>query len=203
MLQQLFPYLAAVLVEQVRVEDGKVLLVARTRDGRAVPCPECGTPARRVYSRYRRSLADVGVGGRPVVIDPCVRRLFCDAGRRARRTFAEQVAELTVRYGRRTVAPAEIVQAIALALAGRAGARLAAVLNILISRTTLLNVVMAIRDPPRPVLRVLGVDDFATRRAGDTGPCSSTRIRTACWTCFLAARKHLWSPGCPITPASK
>ncbi len=54
-----------------------------------------------------------------MVIDLCVRRLFCDTARCARRTFAEQVPELTVRYGRRTVALAEIVQAIALALAGR------------------------------------------------------------------------------------
>ncbi|WP_406723556.1 transposase [Streptomyces sp. GD-15H] len=56
------------------------------------------------------------------------------------------------------------MQPIALALAGRAGARLAAVLRVPISRTTLLNVVMAMPDPPRPALRVLGVDDFATRR---------------------------------------
>ncbi|MFF4364466.1 ISL3 family transposase [Streptomyces sp. NPDC001604] len=163
-MQQLLPCLAAVLVEQVRVEDGKLLVVARTRDGTAVACPDCGTPARRVHSRYRRRLADAGLGGRPVVIDLCVRRLFCDTARCARRTFAEQVAELTVRYGRRTVVLAEMVQAIALALAGRAGARLAAVLSIPISRSTLLNVVMAMPDPPRPCLRVLGVDDFATRR---------------------------------------
>lgn len=48
-----------------------------------------------------------------------------------------------------------------IALAGRAGARLTAVLHIPVSRTTLLNVMP---DPPRPALRVLGVDDFATRR---------------------------------------
>ncbi|WSB30882.1 ISL3 family transposase [Streptomyces sp. NBC_01788] len=164
MLQQLLPHLAALLVEQVRVEEEMVLVVARTRDGTAVPCPGCGTPARRVHSRYRRQLADAALGGRPVVIDLCVRRLFCDSAHCARRTFAEQTAGLTVRYGRRTAALAKIVQAIALALAGRAGARLAAVLRIPISRTTLLNAVMALPDPPRPALRVLGVDDFATRR---------------------------------------
>ncbi|WP_107428784.1 ISL3 family transposase, partial [Streptomyces kebangsaanensis] len=164
MLQQLLPHPAAVLVEEVREEEEKVPVVARTRDATAVPCPDCGTPARRVHSRYRRHLADAAPGGRPVVIDLCVRRLFCDSARCARRTFAEQAAGLTVRYGRRTASLAEIVQAIALALAGRAGARLAAVLRIPISRTTLLNVVMALPDPPRPALRVLGVDDFAACR---------------------------------------
>lgn len=164
MLQQLLPYLAAVLVEQVRVEGEKVLIVARTRDGTIVPCPDCGTPARRVHSRYRRRMADAALGGRPVVINLCVRRLFCDSAHCARRTFVEQVAGLTVRYGRRTAALVEIVQAIALALAGRAGARLAAVLHVPISRATLLNVVRALPDPPQPALHVLGVDDFATRR---------------------------------------
>lgn len=134
-----------------------------TRDGTAVPCRDCGLSARRVHSRYRRRLADVVIGGRPVVIDLGVRRLFCDAACCARRTFAEQVAELTVRYGRLTPALAEIVRAIASALAGRTSARLAAVLRTPISRTALLNVVMAMPDPPRTPLRVLGVDDFATR----------------------------------------
>ncbi|SNT56138.1 ISL3 family transposase [Actinacidiphila glaucinigra] len=164
MLQQLFPHLSAVLVEQVRVEEETVLVVARTRDGTAVPCPDCGGLAWRVHSRYRRHLADAGFGGRRVVIDLRVRRLFCDSAHCARRTFAEQTAGLTVRYGRRTAVLTKIVQTIALALAGRAGARLADVLHIPISRTTLLNVVMAMPDPPRPALRVLGVDDFATRR---------------------------------------
>jgi transposase len=89
-------------MEQVRAEEGKVLVLARPRDGTAVPCPDCGAPTRRVHSLYRRHLADAALGGRPAVIDPSVRRLFCDTTRCAHRTFAEQVAELTVKYGRRT-----------------------------------------------------------------------------------------------------
>ncbi|MFE0459416.1 ISL3 family transposase [Kitasatospora sp. NPDC058965] len=165
----LLPHLAQVLVEQVRIEGRKVLVVARTRDGTAVPCPDCGVPTRRVHSRYQRHLADAPLGGRSVAIELCVRRLFCDTAHCTRRTFAEQVADLTVRYGRRTIILAEIVQAIALALAGRAGARLAAVLHILISRTTLLSVVMATPDPMPTAPRVLGVDDFATRRGRKYG----------------------------------
>jgi len=53
-------------------------------------------------SRYQRRLADVALGGRRMVIVLAVRRLFCDAAACDRRTFAEQVPGLTVRYGRRT-----------------------------------------------------------------------------------------------------
>jgi transposase len=163
LLSTAFPHLERVRVEQVRLEDGVVRVKARTQDG-VLPCPDCGVSSCRVHSWYQRHLADAAVGGRPVVIDLSVRRLFCDAAGCARRTFVEQVEGLTVRYGRRTVVLATVVQAIALALAGRAGARLAAVLHIVISRVTLLNVLMALPEPCLSSPRVLGVDDFATRR---------------------------------------
>ncbi|MFD7409962.1 ISL3 family transposase, partial [Streptomyces sp. NPDC059866] len=158
-----FPHLEKVLVEQVRVEGGVVRVQARTRDG-ALACPDCGVSSSRVHSWYRRCLADAAVGGRPVAIELSVRRLFCDVASCARRTFVEQVEGLTIRYGRRTVVLATLVQAIALALAGRAGARLSAVLHIVVSRMTLLNVLMALPDPSPASPRVVGVDDFATRR---------------------------------------
>ncbi|MFE2559684.1 transposase [Streptomyces sp. NPDC059352] len=50
------------------------------------------------------------------------------------------------------------------ALAGRAGARLAAHLGFGAERMTLLRRVMALPDPPFSTPRVLGVDDFAIRR---------------------------------------
>ncbi|MGW3818695.1 ISL3 family transposase [Streptomyces sp. NPDC005046] len=158
-----FPHLEMVRVERVWVEDGVVRVKAGTLDG-GLPCPSCGVCSCRVHSRYRRQLADAAVGGCPVVVDLSVRRLFCDVADCARRTFAEQVEGLTIRYGRRTVVLVALVQAIALALAGRAGARLAAVLHVVVSRVTLLNVLMALPDPCPPAPRVLGMDDFAIRR---------------------------------------
>lgn len=110
-----FPHLETVRVERVWVEDGVVRVKARTLDG-ALPCPSCGVSSYRVHSRYRRHLADAAVGGHPVVVDLLVRRLFCDVADCARRTFAEQVEGLTIRYGRRTVVLVALVRAIALAL---------------------------------------------------------------------------------------
>ncbi|MER5407379.1 hypothetical protein [Streptomyces sp. NPDC002769] len=104
-----------------------------------------------------------------MVVDLLVRRLFCDAADCARRTFAEQVEGVTIRYGRRTVVLVALVRAIALALAGRAGARLAAVLHIVVSRVTLSNVLMALPDPTPPAPRVLGMDDFARVRSALPG----------------------------------
>ncbi len=57
-----------------------------------------------------------------------------------------------------------MLETIAVALAGRAGARLARSLNAPTSRSSLLRLVMALPDPPAGTPRVLGVDDFALRR---------------------------------------
>ena len=82
----------------------------------------------RVHSRYGRRLADAAIGGRRVVIRLTVRRFFCGRADCERTTFAEQVPGLTVRYGRKTPLLAGVLRDVAVALAGRAGSRLAAAL---------------------------------------------------------------------------
>ena len=58
----------------------------------------------------------------------------------------------------------EALTAIAVALAGRAGARLDARLGMPTSRDTLLRLLRGLPDPQIGELPVLGVDDFALRR---------------------------------------
>lgn len=164
----LFPHLSELLVERVFSECGVVRLVARTRDTE-VACPGCAAFSSRVHSTYGRCLADTPVGNRPVVIKLTVRRLYCENARCSWRTFAEQVEGLTVRYGRRTPAARRFLEAVAVALAGRAGSRLAAALHMWVNRTTMLWAVMALPDPSWTVPKVFGVDDFATRRGQHYG----------------------------------
>ncbi|RZL71849.1 MAG: hypothetical protein EOP32_39405, partial [Rhodococcus sp. (in: high G+C Gram-positive bacteria)] len=53
------------------------------------------------------------------------------------------------------------LERIGLALAGRAGARLATALGVHVGRSTLLRLVRALPDPPTATVEVLGVDDCA------------------------------------------
>lgn len=129
------------------------------------PCTECGTPSSRVYSRYRRQLADAAVAGRGIVLRLVVRRFFCVNADCRATTFAEQVEGLTVKRSRRTDQLNAILTRIAVALAGRAEARLAAQLGLPSSRDTLLRLVRALPDPPVGTITVLGVDDFAVKRS--------------------------------------
>ncbi len=124
-LDLLLPHLAQVVVEAAEVAGGRVRIWARVRAAGA-PCPHCGQFAERVHSAYERRLADAPVGGQPVTIRLAVRRFFCGNPDCSAVTFAEQVKGLTARCQRRTPPLARTLAVIALALAGRAGSRLAA-----------------------------------------------------------------------------
>jgi Transposase len=79
-------------------------------------------------------------------------------------TFAEQVEGVTQWRQRRTPGLRGVLERVALALAGRAGARLARVLGLAVSRCTLLRLIRALPDPEVGQVTVLGVDEFAKRR---------------------------------------
>jgi hypothetical protein len=81
-----------------------------------------------------------------------------------RRTLREEVPELALRYARRTLRLTKTVGRLALALAGRAGARVLAGLGMEISPSTVLRVLMTLPVPPMPTPTVLSVDDVALRR---------------------------------------
>jgi transposase len=118
-----------------------------------------------VHSRYERQISDTAVSGRELLIHLGVRRFFSDNVACSKKIFSEQVPGLTVRYGRRSIGMGEALRAVALALGGRAGARLSRQPAAAVSRMTLLRIIRAMPDPaPGGPGRVLGVDDFALRR---------------------------------------
>ncbi|MFF0561363.1 ISL3 family transposase [Streptomyces sp. NPDC004266] len=108
-------------------------------------------------------------GGRRVVLCLRGRRFLCPVISCGRRTFAEQLPGLTRRYGRRTERLRSTPAAIGLALAGRAGARLASVFGVSVSRSAVLRLVEALPDHEVPALRVIGVDEYATRKGRHYG----------------------------------
>lgn len=151
------------VIERIASLDGVIEIGARARGSTAV-CPGCGERSRRVHSRYERCLADAAVGGQPVRIRLRVRRFTCTRVSCARKTFVEQVEDLTMRYGRHSQLLRTMLQTIGLMLAGRAGSRLSRRLAVPVSRSTLLRLVRAVPDPVTGKVTAVGIDDFAFRR---------------------------------------
>ena len=157
------PHLAEVTVDRIHEADGRIVIEARSARARA-ECPGCGTESMRVHGRYQRSLADTALAGRPVVIRLLVRRLVCREAGCGRVTFVEQIPGLTSPHSRYSPPLQAALTAIAVALAGRPGARLARRLGMPAGRDTLLNLLRAAPLPQPGQVTVLGVDDFALLR---------------------------------------
>ncbi|WP_159027587.1 MULTISPECIES: transposase family protein [unclassified Streptomyces] len=159
----LLPSIADVSVLSLEVSHEAIHIdVCSTAAG--ATCPDCGSESSRVHSSYLRFPADVPSGGRLVVLQLRVRRFFCPESSCARRTFAEQLPGLTRRHSRWTERLRSTLAAVGLALAGRAGARMARAFGISISRSAVLRLLDALPEPDVSAPRVVGVDEYATRK---------------------------------------
>ncbi|WP_369690294.1 transposase family protein [Nocardia miyunensis] len=148
--------------------------------GSSAECTRCGCRSLVVHSRYRRTIVDLAVAGRELVIRLMVHRFRCGAAHCERRTLSEQVAGLAARYQRRSPPVAELLTRVGLAMGGRPGARMARQLAVEVSRSTLLALVRAIRLPQSVSL---------WRSVSTIGP-SAAAMSTAPWpsTCVPTVR---------------
>jgi transposase len=94
-IEVLFPHLSGVVVERIEAVGPGVRVWARTA-GADAQCPSCGAITSRVHSRYRRSLQDATVAGRPVDVRLLVCRFRCSTtpGRsKARSTGSKRLSD--------------------------------------------------------------------------------------------------------------
>ena len=106
------------------LEDGGLTILAAFEAARP-RCPLCGQPADRVHSRYTRTLADLPWAGLAARFRVHVRKFFCDHPACPRRVFAERLDGVAEAHARRTDRRRDALTAIAFAVGGEAGARLA------------------------------------------------------------------------------
>jgi transposase len=143
------------------------LLVRSTQT--RVPCPLCATPARRIHSRYTRTLADLPWADYRVRLQLRVRQWFCRNRSCRRRIFTERLPAVAAPWARRTLRLAQRFVDLGLALGGKAGGRLSQRWGLAVSRNTLLRLLHRPPAPSFPTPTVLGVDDFALRKRHTSG----------------------------------
>ena len=146
-----------------------LLTIYASTSNPAPQCPLCGQPPRRIHGCYTRTLADLPWCGVPVRLRVRVRKFFCDIPSCERKIFAERLDEVAGVYARGTDRQREVLEWIAFALGGEAGARLARELGLLVSPDTLLNRIRGTFRADAENVRVLGVDDFGFRKGNASG----------------------------------
>ena len=132
-------------------------------------CPDCGKASVRVHSTYQRTLVDLPCSVWHVQLHWTVRRFFCDNSQCSRRTFAEQLPEVAVRYARRTRRLAERQTQVAFEAGGEGGRRICTAWGLDVSGDQLLRLIRDAACTPPSTPRVLGIDDWALRKRHSYG----------------------------------
>src|SRR3954452_1296814 len=164
----LLPDACGLVLEDAQFVDHEMVLVLCSR-APAASCPLCQATSSSVHSHYQRAPADLPWGGHPVRLILCVRKFFCRVPSCARRIFTERLPEVLAPWARTTGRLAMLLRALAFALGGEAGARLAKRIGLAISPATLISLIRRTPLPEPPPARVLGVDDWAKRKGRSYG----------------------------------
>ena len=148
---------------------GSTITIALRTCRPTADCPNCGHVSERLHSWYRRTLTDLPWQGLAVQAELHTRRWRCSNPDCARQIFTERLPTVVAPCARRTVRLTEVVDALAFALGGEAGARVLAALGLPVSPDTLLNRVRAAASSDCPAPRVVGIDDWAWRKGNRYG----------------------------------
>jgi transposase len=151
----------AVLRIEKTVAEKSSLIIFMKSVQKQVRCPVCQHISVKRHSRYARCLADLPWQGVAVKLCLSLRRFFCTNDLCARKIFAERLPKVAADFARRTLRLNESLTALAFALGGEAGRRLAEKLGFLVSADTLLRRIRQSADKLLETPRVLGIDDFA------------------------------------------
>lgn len=169
-LARLLPDATVLRLDTCAVDDSTTQITLRVQSTQtSAPWPLCATPARRIHSDYRRTLADLPWGPYRVSLQLRVRKWFCGNSSCPRRIFTERLPTIAAPWARRTLRLAQRLVALGVALGGKAGVRLGQAWDLRVSRNTLLRLLRRQPEPQAPMPRVLGVDDWALRKGHTYG----------------------------------
>ena len=152
------------------------------------PCPSCGRQSSARHSTYWRTLRDLPLQGRPLMVRLRLARLRCREPTCDQQIFAEWLPGVTEPLLRRTSRVVDLIRAVGHAAGGKPGERLLSRLGLPASDDTVLHHVKhrARANTTRSPLRVVGVDDWSWTKGGAQKswslrhPKNQPTLRVAC-----------------------
>ncbi len=159
----LFPHLRGFRLLSSHRENKRLVLTCE-RVTHVAPCPVCGTPARRIHSRYERTIWDLSVQNVQVVLHLHVRKFYCDRPGCPRRIFVERLPQVTSAHGRFTFGLRESLGQLGREQGGASGARSATLLGMQVTARAILRFMHTLPLPPITSPRIIGLDEWAWKR---------------------------------------
>ena len=132
-------------------------------------CPICNCASTATHSSYQRTFHDVPCGGYAVQIQLTTRRFFCREAECTRQIFTERFPHFVLPRARMTQRFREALKALSIFTAHEAAVRLARLLHLPTSVTTVRRQFWQQALPTFPTPTKIGIDDFALRRGKTYG----------------------------------
>ena len=152
------------VITGVAQENGTQIIKAQPAQREAI-CPRCQKSSSRVHSYYCRFPQDLPICDKNVRLALHVRRFRCMNEDCQQSTYTEQVPAIIIKSARKTNRLKNALVAIAFESGGEAGAKLAKKLQIEVGPDTLLRLIRNYPEPKTDTTQVMGIDDFAFRKA--------------------------------------
>jgi transposase len=157
-----------VLIADYAVMKGTLYLLL-TSTSSSARCPLCLTPSSAQHSSYYRTFRDVPCGGYALRIQLRTRRFFCRQRDCTRRIFTERFASFLLPRARMTERFRAALLALSATTAHEAAQRLACLLHLPTSVTTLRRQLGRQQPPVLAEPTKIGIDDFAFRKGKTYG----------------------------------
>ncbi len=149
------------------IEDQLVVQIVSTRA--TSPCPICFSPSSRVHSWYTRRVADMPCAGFRVRLLLHVRKFFCPVADCPRRIFTERLVAFVQPWARLSNRLVEALQTLGLATSGQVSERIGPRLGMQASGPTHVRLLRALPEPPRTIVRKVGLDDWSLKKGQSYG----------------------------------
>lgn len=127
-------------------------------------CPLCDVRGFRIHSYYFRSILDLPILGNETWIRLKARKFYCGNDECTKKVFTERFDIHFLSGKRMTERVRGKVSKIALLVGGKGGEKICCLMNLTISRSTLIRSIHDREIPEVQSLRIIGLDDWAYRK---------------------------------------
>lgn len=157
-----------IIIENIEHKDNMMFLYARSSKNSGT-CPYCNHESKRVHSKYTRTIKDLSILGRGVILVFEIRKFFCNTEECIKRTFAEQPGNEIFRYRRNTRRLELTITRHGLKTSSISASNLLFHLGINLSYSTVLRNIHRLTPSQYDDIKTVGVDDWAWRKGVNYG----------------------------------